>query len=189
VLRLASLLSRLRRATTIQTQLLEMQAEVLWNDQVARSRGRQKRAIVPRNSSAARQSSYQIKWVSKRPCLICGRQPSDPDHLPLALGRKVSDEFIVSLCGTHHREVHWSSDEAARWKQAGVNPVDFARTAALVTKMIADEIAKISFLDIEASPTSPGFRRFRLVRSLAQCASVSKMPLRLFVGGHHYAGA
>src|SRR5262249_37866170 len=39
----------------------------------------------------------------QRPCLICGRQPSDPHHLrfaqPRALGRKVSDEFIVPLCG------------------------------------------------------------------------------------------
>jgi len=38
-----------------------------------------------------------LKWVSKRPCLICGRQPSDPHHLRFAqqpaLGRKVSDEF------------------------------------------------------------------------------------------------
>src|SRR5262249_39800723 len=55
-----------------------------------------------------------IKYVTKRPCLICGRQPSDPHHLRFAqqpaLGRKVSDEFIVPLCRTHHREVHRSSD-------------------------------------------------------------------------------
>jgi hypothetical protein len=66
-----------------------------------------------------------IKWVSKRPCLICGRQPSDPHHLRFAqqraLGRKVSDEFIVPLCRMHHREVHRSSDELAWWKQAGID--------------------------------------------------------------------
>src|SRR4029077_20082301 len=43
-----------------------------------------------------------IRYVSKRPCLICGRQPSDPHHIRFAqqraLGRKVSDEFIVPLC-------------------------------------------------------------------------------------------
>jgi hypothetical protein len=72
-----------------------------------------------------------IKWVSKRPCLICGRQPSDPHHLrfaqPRALGRKVSDEFIVPLCRTHHREVHRCSDEVAWWKQGGIDAVALAR--------------------------------------------------------------
>jgi hypothetical protein len=66
-----------------------------------------------------------IRWVSKRPCLICGRQPSDPHHLrftqPRALGRKVSDEFIVPLCRTHHREVHRANDEVGWWKQAGID--------------------------------------------------------------------
>ena len=66
-----------------------------------------------------------IKYVSKRPCLICGRQPSDSHHLrfaqQLALGRKVSDEYTVPLCRTHHREVHRSSDEPSWWEQAGVD--------------------------------------------------------------------
>ncbi len=41
------------------------------------------------------------KFVSKQPCLVCGREPSDPHHLrfaqPRALGRKVSDEFTVPV--------------------------------------------------------------------------------------------
>jgi hypothetical protein len=72
-----------------------------------------------------------VKWVSKRPCLICGRQPSDPHHLRFAqqpaLGRKVSDEFIVPLCRTHHREVHRSSDEIAWWKQSGIDALEAAQ--------------------------------------------------------------
>ena len=44
-----------------------------------------------------------IKFVSKQPCLICGRQPADVHHLRFAqhsaLGRQVSDEFTVPLCG------------------------------------------------------------------------------------------
>ena len=71
-----------------------------------------------------------VKYVSKRPCLICGRQPSDPHHLRFAqrpaLGRKVSDEFIVPLCRTHHREVHRLSDEVAWWKQSGINALEVA---------------------------------------------------------------
>lgn len=38
-----------------------------------------------------------LKFVASQPCLICGRQPSDPHHLrfaqPRAIGMKVSDEF------------------------------------------------------------------------------------------------
>ena len=51
-----------------------------------------------------------VRHVMKQPCLICGRQPSDPHHLRLAqsraLGPKASDEFRVPLCRTHHREIH-----------------------------------------------------------------------------------
>ena len=40
-----------------------------------------------------------LKFVASQPCLICGRQPSDPHHLryaqPTAIGLKVSDEFTV----------------------------------------------------------------------------------------------
>jgi hypothetical protein len=72
-----------------------------------------------------------IKYVSKRPCLICGRQPSDPHHLRFAqqraLGRKVSDEFTVPLCRGHHREVHRSSEETAWWKQAGIDALAVAQ--------------------------------------------------------------
>jgi hypothetical protein len=72
-----------------------------------------------------------IKYVSKHPCLICGRQPSDPHHLRFAqqpaLGRKVSDEYTVPLCRTHHREVHRSSDEPSWWEQAGVDALATAR--------------------------------------------------------------
>src|SRR5262249_11059654 len=51
-----------------------------------------------------------LKFVASQPCLICGRQPSDPHHLrfaqPRALGLKVSDEFTVPLCRGHHRQLH-----------------------------------------------------------------------------------
>ena len=66
-----------------------------------------------------------LKFVAKQSCLICGRQPSDAHHLrfaqPRALGRKVSDEFTVPLCRGHHREVHRRGDEAAWWKDVGVD--------------------------------------------------------------------
>ncbi len=73
-----------------------------------------------------------VKFVAKQPCLICGRRPSDAHHLRFAqhraLGRKVSDEFIVPLCRGHHREVHRSGDEASWWSKAGIDPIGVART-------------------------------------------------------------
>ena len=73
-----------------------------------------------------------VRYVAKRPCLICGRQPADPHHLRFAqsraLGRKVSDEFVVPLCRGHHREVHLSGDEAAWWQKSAIDPTAVART-------------------------------------------------------------
>jgi hypothetical protein len=78
-----------------------------------------------------------VRHVAKQPCLICGRRPSDPHHLRFAqnraLGRKVSDEFVVPLCRGHHREVHRCGDEAAWWGKVGVNPTPEARALWLAT--------------------------------------------------------
>jgi len=72
-----------------------------------------------------------LRFVAQQACLVCGRKHSDPHHLgfaqPRALGRKVSDEFVVPLCRTHHRAVHRVSDERTWWKQAGIDPVQIAR--------------------------------------------------------------
>ena len=95
-----------------------------------------------------------VRYVTKQPCLICGRRPSDPHHLRFAqnraLGRKVSDEFVVPLCRGHHHEVHRCGDEAAWWSNRGVNPIVAARTLWLEThrKLAAHEQTVIE------SPTS-----------------------------------
>ena len=72
-----------------------------------------------------------LRYVAQQACLICGRKQSDPHHLrylqPRALGRKVSDEFAVPLCRSHHRAVHRAGDEQAWWKAVGIDPVKIAR--------------------------------------------------------------
>jgi hypothetical protein len=64
-----------------------------------------------------------VRFVAQQPCLIRGRRPSDAHHLRFtqsrALGRKVSDEFIVPLCRGHHREVHRWGDEVRIPIEAG----------------------------------------------------------------------
>ncbi len=78
-----------------------------------------------------------LRFVIKKPCLICGRTPADAHHLRFvqwrALGRKVSDEFTVPLCRGHHREVHRCGDEAAWWRSAAIDPTAAARALWLET--------------------------------------------------------
>jgi ERF superfamily len=72
-----------------------------------------------------------VRAIAKKPCLVCGRRPSDPHHLRFAqsraMGRKVSDEFTVPLCRGHHRELHRSGDEAAWWRKQAIDPTAAAR--------------------------------------------------------------
>jgi hypothetical protein len=96
-----------------------------------------------------------VKYVSKRPCLICGRQPSDPHHLRFAqqpaMGRKVSDEFIVPLCRTHHREVHRLSDEVAWWKQSGIDALEAARRLWRETHAVLHETNEPRDVNVNSS--------------------------------------
>jgi DNA recombination protein Rad52 len=72
-----------------------------------------------------------LKFIATQPCLICGRQPSDPHHLrfaqPRALGLKVSDEFTVPLCRGHHRQLHRAGNEVAWWRNLGINALEIAK--------------------------------------------------------------
>jgi Rad52/22 family double-strand break repair protein len=72
-----------------------------------------------------------LKFVAYQPCLICGRTPSHAHHLtfaqPRAMGRKVSDEFVVPVCNGHHREIHDSGDEMEWWQRTALDPLGAAR--------------------------------------------------------------
>jgi hypothetical protein len=83
-----------------------------------------------------------LRFVATKPCLVCGRKPSDPHHLrftqPRALGRRVSDEFTVPLCRIHHRLVHRVGNEAAWWKESGIDPMQAARELWKRTRLVED---------------------------------------------------
>ena len=72
-----------------------------------------------------------LRQVAARPCLICGRCPSQAHHVryaqPRALGRKVSDEWVAPLCVTHHRNLHGVGDERGWWQNQGVDPIAEAK--------------------------------------------------------------
>ncbi|WP_439398325.1 ERF family protein [Bradyrhizobium sp. PMVTL-01] len=84
-----------------------------------------------------RRDREHLRFVAKQPCLVCGRNPSDPHHLrfaqPKGLGLKVSDEFTVPLCRAHHRELHRASNEVAWWSRLAIEPLEVARRLWLTT--------------------------------------------------------
>jgi hypothetical protein len=81
-----------------------------------------------------------LKFVATQPCLVCGRSPADAHHLrytqPRAMGRKVSDEFTVPLCRTHHRDNHSSGDEIAWWEKRAIDPIATSRMLWVSTRRI-----------------------------------------------------
>jgi hypothetical protein len=88
------------------------------------------KSALPLSEPRRYRDRAHLRFVASQPCLRCERQPAEPHHLrfvqPRALGRKVSDEYAVPLCRTHHREVHRHGDEAAWWKSAGIDPLAVA---------------------------------------------------------------
>jgi ERF superfamily len=88
------------------------------------------KSALPLSEPRRYRDRAHLKFVASQPCLRCERQPAEPHHLrfvqPRALGRKVSDEYAVPLCRTHHREVHRQGDEAAWWASAGIDALAVA---------------------------------------------------------------
>ncbi len=72
-----------------------------------------------------------LRYVASQPCLVCGRSPGHAHHIrfaqPRAMGRKVSDEWTVPLCATHHRALHTVGDEERWWKERQVDPTIHAK--------------------------------------------------------------
>jgi len=72
-----------------------------------------------------------LKYIASQPCLVCGRQPSDPHNLRFAqsraLGLKVSDEFTVPLCRGHHRQLHQVGNEIAWWEDLNIDALEIAK--------------------------------------------------------------
>jgi hypothetical protein len=87
---------------------------------------------LPFGKAVRKRSKAHLSFVATQPCLICKASPCDPHHLkmarPQSLGRKVSDEFTVPLCRTHHQELHRNGNERAWWQNQGIDPLPIAAT-------------------------------------------------------------
>jgi ERF superfamily len=89
------------------------------------------KSTLPLSEPRRYRDRAHLQFVAAQPCLVCGRSPSDPHHLrfmqPRAMGRRVSDEFAVPLCRTHHRALHRRGDETAWWMSVDLDPVAVAQ--------------------------------------------------------------
>jgi hypothetical protein len=94
-------------------------------------RGRIDKSVLALPAPKRLKNKQHLRFVAKQPCLVCGREPSDPHHLrfaqPRGLGQKVSDEFTVPLCRAHHRELHRAGTERDWWSKNGLEPLESAR--------------------------------------------------------------
>jgi hypothetical protein len=81
--------------------------------------------------SARKRSKAHLLFVRGQPCVVCRQSPCDAHHLkfaqPRALGRKVSDEFTVPLCRTHHQDLHRHGNEKAWWANMQIAPLPIAK--------------------------------------------------------------
>jgi ERF superfamily len=88
------------------------------------------KSALPLSEPRRYRDREHLKFVSLQPCVVCGRRPSDAHHMrfmqPRALGRRVSDEFVVPLCRTHHRSLHRAGDEPAWWVERNLDPITLA---------------------------------------------------------------
>ena len=92
-----------------------------------------------------------LRRVAAQPCLVCGRSPCQAHHVryaqPRALGRKVSDEWVVPLCVTHHRDLHGVGDERRWRKNQRIDPIREAKMlwgesrGELPAEIDADEVS------------------------------------------------
>ena len=90
--------------------------------------GRRRRRVAAK--AIRLRDKEHCRYLTTQPCVVCGRTPAEAHHLrfaqPRALGRKVSDEYTVPVCRSHHRELHRYGDEASWWTANNVDPVPIA---------------------------------------------------------------
>ena len=89
------------------------------------------KSALPIGEPKRHRSKEHLKFVASQPCLICGRTPSHAHHIRYAqakgLGLKVSDEFTVPLCASHHSENHTTGNELKWWQDHKIEPLSVAQ--------------------------------------------------------------
>jgi ERF superfamily len=80
-----------------------------------------------------------------------------------AIGRRVSDEYAVPLCRSHHRALHRRGDEPAWWEANRVDPVGVARELWARTRLDAPRGGRVeALLTVGVVDGSDGVAKSRL---------------------------
>lgn len=92
------------------------------SDEPAQVAGARSTFLLPKEKRV--RDADHLAFVRTQACLVCGRRPVHAHHLrfaqPRGMGLKVSDEFTVPVCSSHHDELHRTGDERAWWARHGI---------------------------------------------------------------------
>jgi hypothetical protein len=95
-----------------------------------------------------RRNKEHLSFVRSQGCLVCQKTPADAHHLkfaqPRTLGRKVSDEFTVPLCRSHHQSLHRHGNERAWWMNLQISPLPIAKELWNASPIHLTEAASIT---------------------------------------------
>jgi hypothetical protein len=121
-----------------------------------------------------------LRFISRQPCVVCGRQPCEAHHVrfaqPSALGRRVSDEFTVPLCRLHHRELHRIGNEHSWWEQLNIDPLPIAGRYWQQTKGLPSGASGQAAADDKIATASIRQDSVAVISSSAELPSTSSIP-------------
>jgi DNA recombination protein Rad52 len=137
-------------------------SQALEESKVAKSDDPVARRIIDKSALAISEPKRirckeHLRYVASQPCVICGRSPSHAHHVRYAqrrgLGIKVSDEFTVPLCATHHHQLHNTTKEREWWQERKIDPLMIAGTLWRESQMRSPDSAQAA--DIETIRSLP----------------------------------
>ncbi|WP_456802520.1 DUF968 domain-containing protein [Bradyrhizobium sp. USDA 4474] len=102
-----------------------------------------------------KRSKAHLAFIRGQGCLVCQRSPVDAHHLkfaqPSTLGKKVSDEFTVPLCRSHHQALHRHGNERAWWTNLQLEPLQIAKELWATSPAYSDAGETSSFPETASS--------------------------------------
>ena len=89
------------------------------------------KSVLAMASDRRLRSKAHLALVASKPCLVCEALPCHAHHItfaqPRGLSQKVSDEYTVPLCASHHNELHAFGNEASWWRNQRIEPLAKAK--------------------------------------------------------------
>lgn len=89
-------------------------------------------------------STERVEWIQARPCVSCGRIPSENAHIPSksGMGRKGDYTNIIPLCTVCHRRLHdWGPAKFSKLGTAHQFGLDLHFVAMRIEALWQDHLA------------------------------------------------